>query len=823
MSVVAPVEPLEEGSDADVAPAAPAVTRRRRAVSRVVAPLRDPLIRNAHTLTLGSAITALTGVAFWLVATHRYGTAAVGRNQAAISALTLLGRLGEINLISALIRFVPAAGRGVRRLVRASYLVSVACAGVMAVAFLAVVARFSFGLDFLVMSPWLALVFVAATMAWTVFELQDAVLTGLRRAPWVVADNGMFAIAKVGFVVVLAASLPGAGILVAWCAAIVVSLVLTNTYLFRRAIPFHERTAPSAVPISAGDIRRFVAVDYVGELCWQCVVSGVPVLIVALSGAKANAYFALPWVIANTLYLLSENMGQSLIVETATSQDNLGDRWHRVVSHTVKLLLAAVAFVVVAAPVILRVFGNAYSHEGTTLLRILAIAALPTCVTATAVSAARAQRRPVIGLVILAATCCLTLGVGTVLLLRWGIVGVGVAWLGSQTLIAAVLLLARRVWLPAPQADTLGSERPPVPRVDVASWWRVAARVAPRPERGTWSTSRAERAWREVLPDVRVALTRLPGEPVPRELRLRELVSSPEVDRVVLGTDDHPAALVAIARDGLAAARIVAQRDALRRLSRSKRAGEWREQAPDAVHYTNVARPFVVERWRPGTVGTRELRRRPDRLVDLVASAVDRSLTLQEATTRRLGLDEKWLRRHVDMPVSVLEHRCRHLSANSWRSHALVELRHRLRASLTASDVAVSWSHGDYTLVNLLYDDEYDVVGFTDWSAAAPFGLQGLDAATLLVTASATARGRELGHVVADALRSRRPGARPWPSELGPDVDRVMDAQQIDPDDAVLLAWLAHIVRNLQTSSRCRRSRVWLAANVDPVLRGVLS
>ena len=44
--------------------------------------------------------------------------------------------------------------------------------------------------------PGLALWFVVATMAWTVFVLQDSVLAGIRQAGWVPAENLVFSVAK---------------------------------------------------------------------------------------------------------------------------------------------------------------------------------------------------------------------------------------------------------------------------------------------------------------------------------------------------------------------------------------------------------------------------------------------------------------------------------------------------------------------------------------------------------------------------------------------------------------------------------------------------
>ncbi|MBR7831615.1 hypothetical protein KDK95_35350, partial [Actinospica sp. MGRD01-02] len=122
------------------------------------------------------------------------------------------------------------------------------------------------------------------------------------------------------------------------------------------------------------------------------------------------AYFSLTWVIAYMLYLVSSNMGSSLVVESATNPAQLTRNCRRVLTHTGILLTTAVLALTAAAPEILRVFGPEYARQGTALLRLLLISALPNLVVATAVSVCRARRRIRTAVAILAVLCCGALG-----------------------------------------------------------------------------------------------------------------------------------------------------------------------------------------------------------------------------------------------------------------------------------------------------------------------------------------------------------------------------------------------------------------------------
>jgi O-antigen/teichoic acid export membrane protein len=418
--------------------------------------LRDPLLRNGYALTVSSAATSLLGLAYWALAARLYSAADVGRNSAAISVMMFLAGVAQLNLMSALMRFLPVAGRRAGRLVRGAYVVGVLMAVVVSTGFLALAGTVAPNLTFLRSGPLVAAGFVAATAGYTIFVLQDSVLTGLRRAVLVPVENGWFGLTKIVLLVLLAAALPATGIFASWGYALVLTVVPTTWYLARRAIPRHERAAAADAPLPVRQISGYVAFDYVGSLCWLAAINLVPLLVLAALGAAANAYFALAWVIAYSLYMVGSNMGASFVVETAADPSTLERRWWALVGHTLRVMVPLSVFVAAAAPYLLQVFGRQYGAAGAGVLRLLALSAIPNVITALAVSAARAQRRMRLVVAVLLAICALVLTVTAALLPVLGLPGVGVAWLLAQTLVAGVLLLTRRRWL-SPAVPAAGS------------------------------------------------------------------------------------------------------------------------------------------------------------------------------------------------------------------------------------------------------------------------------------------------------------------------------------------------------------------------------
>lgn len=404
----------------------------------------ESLLRTGHLLAVSSLVNAGLGSVFWLFATHWYDEDIVGLSYSALSASLLLTGIGQLNLNDFLVRFVPSAGRRTRKMVLTCYAITTSFSALVAVAFLALVPVVTPGLDFL-RTPLAGVGFVAATAGYAVFVLQDGALTAVRRPGWVVGENMIFACAKMLLLALGAALALTSGILLAWVGALVVSLVVTNTVLMGRAVPQHERSTPTAAPPPR--LVGYAAADWCGSLFRLAAYTLVPLVVLDNLGAEQSAFYSLAWNVAYVPYLMARNMGTSLLVESVRRPERLVEAGRRVLRHSGLLLAGVTAVLVAAAPQILSLFGAEYSAQSTTLLRLLALSALPNLLLSVAIDVARARRRLRWAVALQVAMCVLVLGLTHVLLPRMGVTGAGVAWLVTQCLIAVPLLVFRRRWL----------------------------------------------------------------------------------------------------------------------------------------------------------------------------------------------------------------------------------------------------------------------------------------------------------------------------------------------------------------------------------------
>lgn len=427
-----------EERDAGGVANAPMPTRR----GRFSAHLRTPLYRNAYALVLSVLGTSGLGLVYWVLAARFYSTDDVGRNSAILTTMMFLAGLGEFNLRIAMIRFIPGAGRATRQLVGFAYLFSVVMGTLVGVVFLAGLDFFSPALGFLRGSTLLATWFIASILTWCIFGLQDNVLTGLRQSIWIPIENVIFGLVKIVLLIAFIGRFGDYGIFASWTIPVAISLVPINYLIFRRLIPAHVAANPhDELPLDPARIARYVASDYVGAMLLLSIAAILSIIVINGAGASANAFFYQAWTIAVSLRFISTSLSTSLTVEASKEQAQLSANSSRFLVNTLLLVVPAVLIVIVLAPYILGIFGPDYATQGTPLLRLLALGALPGTLHDLYRSYARVQHRMRELLVVQGVLWFLTIGLSYALLPRFGIIGIGIACVVSDTIVAVYLLL----------------------------------------------------------------------------------------------------------------------------------------------------------------------------------------------------------------------------------------------------------------------------------------------------------------------------------------------------------------------------------------------
>lgn len=423
-----------------------------RVSSGIRSTMADGQIRAGIDLVSSSALNALAGIAFWVVAARGFDEVVVGVNATLITTMALVQNLASLGMKNGLIRFIPSYRPFVGRLIWRTYALTAATAAVVAPVVAIVLANRIEALSAL--SSWRGVLgFTLACLVWMVFVLQDSVLIALNRTPLIPLTNLIYAIAKLVLLFLLALGAWRWSIFVAWVAPVVLVLVWVNV-IIRKML--HSQKQMTCMFDPEPGVARFAAGEHVTTMLSAGLFGVLPVYVLSEFGERASAFYALAWTIAYNLMLVNSNIGTALLATSARDPERIALHARKAAVQMAVLVVPAAIGLAVIAPVALRVFGASYAAESSDLLRIFAAAAIANIPVAIAIAVLRAQRQMTQLVVLFVLRTCVIGGFCVVLSGLYGLAGIGWGWLLGEIVIAAVALST--VWRPSRQRATSSAE-----------------------------------------------------------------------------------------------------------------------------------------------------------------------------------------------------------------------------------------------------------------------------------------------------------------------------------------------------------------------------
>jgi len=329
------------------------------------------LVQNAIALMISTGGSAVIGLVFWAVATHLATPTAVGKTTAEIAAMLLLANLAQLSFGSIFERFLPVAGSLTRSFVMRAYAMVVSFGFVLVVGYVS----FGFGDSFLPQSIGWKMLFVASVVLWSIFALQDSVLIGLRASKWVAVENVSFGVAKLVLLPACIAITASQGIFFAWTMPVIGAIIAVSWYLFTKRIPEHMSADATTERLpSTKELIVLAGAQYASVLSSVLMPSLITLIVISRLGAVANAHYFLPAMIASGLSLFCWSVVRSFLVEASHEPEELRRHANSAIRALVIVVAPSVVFGVIFAPYYLKIFGAAYSSQGTALMRMLLLA-----------------------------------------------------------------------------------------------------------------------------------------------------------------------------------------------------------------------------------------------------------------------------------------------------------------------------------------------------------------------------------------------------------------------------------------------------------------
>ncbi len=399
------------------------------------------LYRNAGYLMVGTAITSITGFLFWMVAARFYPVEAVGVGSAIISALGLLAIFSELGLGIGLIRFLPGAGRDGNDLINTCLTVSGLASIAIALVFLAGLGLWSPALLLVRAHPIFFATFVVFAVATALQPLISNAFLAKLNTKFIVIKAVIAGSLKIALVLVFAMFFTNAfGIFVSTGLAMAIALLFA-AFWFLPKVQNGYRPFPKIEKRVLNELSYYAAGNYVARILLLMTPLVLPLVVLNILGAEMNAYFYIAWTVAVVFQVIPSSIFNSLFAEGSNDEVSIRTNTAKSLKFTFLLLLPLTLLILIIAEKLLLLFGQAYSDNAALLLRIVVVAIIPWGVNYLYISIERV-RKNIKGIITVAAVAtCLSLGLSCVLMLKMGLVGVGIGYAAGQTIVAIAVVI----------------------------------------------------------------------------------------------------------------------------------------------------------------------------------------------------------------------------------------------------------------------------------------------------------------------------------------------------------------------------------------------
>mgnify|MGYP000953364595 CR=1 FL=1 len=398
--------------------------------------LQEPLIRNSFFIMASSFAAAGFGFFFWMIAARFYSQADVGIATALMSSMGLLILISRLGLDQSVIRFFPL--RDKNRVLGTAILVPTAVALGAGLVFIAAVDVVSPELTIVRTVAPLYLIFLGAySVTWVI----EGAFNAMRKSEHYFILNLLYG-SRILFLVPLV-FLGAMGIFSAFGLSFVLGLILALILLARCSV----RPALGLDRVFLREAWQFSAGAYIAGILMSAPNMVIPIMVLHVLGAESTANYYITYAIVSILFMIPYAFTTSLFVEGSHGGE-MKKSVLRTLASMFALLIPAIIGLSLFGEQILNLIGKDYV-EGIALLQVLALSAIFVSVCQTFISIAKV-RNDIRSLMILSGFVSVALlGFGYTLMHRFGLIGMGYAWLGTYvagTLLVGVIL-KRKGWI----------------------------------------------------------------------------------------------------------------------------------------------------------------------------------------------------------------------------------------------------------------------------------------------------------------------------------------------------------------------------------------
>ena len=395
----------------------------------------DSLYGNSIYLMLSTAIMAFFGFFFWIINARLFTPEQVGIATTLISVMTLISSFSLLGLGNGLIRYLPTSERKNKKINTAFTLVGLTSI-IITIIYLLFIKIISPSLLFVRENVFFSLLLIIFITFTSLANLSENIFIAYRSSLYVLLKNTIFSIIKIVLPIFLI-SLGAYGIFASVGIAMAISFLLSVGFLVRKFNYLIKLIVDTDV---VKRIFKFSLGNYAAGFIGGLPAMVLPILITNSIGAKFSAYFYMDMMIINFLYIIPMATSQSLFAEGSYGEMELKTHLKKAIKIISLILIPAIILTLSLGKYVLLAFGRSYSNEGVILLQLLTVSVIFNSINYI-IGAIFRIKNMVKELIILGfVNSCLVLFLYMVLI-KYGLFGVGIAWMLGQVITSVVSII----------------------------------------------------------------------------------------------------------------------------------------------------------------------------------------------------------------------------------------------------------------------------------------------------------------------------------------------------------------------------------------------
>lgn len=405
---------------------------------RFIGHLKMPLYVNAYYLMANTVVVSILGFVFWTVAARYYSPQDIGLSSALISSTGLVMSISNLGLGAGLIRFLPSSSKP-NNLINSSFILTSFASVIIGAIFLLVLKLWSPKLIFILKNYRYMLFFLLLSIFMMITSIQDNVFIAYRSAKFTFIKNTIIATIKIILLLFLL-NLGAFGIFSATGIGIIFAVLIGMSLLLPKVLPdykFYYVLEKDALR----NIMKFSFENYVAGLLGGLHTMILPLMILNILGAEANAYYYIASSVAGILFIIPGAISTSLFAEGSINLTNLSHNVKRSLQLSLILLSLGIIIVFFFGDKILLLFGKTYSQSSFEMLKLFSISAIPIAINSIIFTVLRInfKMKTIIKLSALNSIGILVLAY--FLSQKLQLTGIGIAWIIMQSLVAGITVL----------------------------------------------------------------------------------------------------------------------------------------------------------------------------------------------------------------------------------------------------------------------------------------------------------------------------------------------------------------------------------------------